>query len=148
MFTEELILEAAKLSAGKSSPIAYMNGILGNWKNNGVFDTDTLRPLKTYHVFSWFDTLYTLGNELASKTDAPDVYVTAAKKDGKWGAMISYYTPETDAAAKEIEITVDGAKQMSCSLLDGTYNAEVVDVLPAKAVITVQPNTVLFLANL
>lgn len=40
-FSEEMILEAAKLSAGKSSPIAYMNGILGNWKNNGVFDTET-----------------------------------------------------------------------------------------------------------
>ena len=36
-FTEDMILEAAKLAAGKSSPTAYMNGILSNWKNNGVF---------------------------------------------------------------------------------------------------------------
>lgn len=36
-FSEDMILEAAKLSAGKSSPIAYMNAILSNWKNNSVF---------------------------------------------------------------------------------------------------------------
>lgn len=36
-FTEEMILEAAKLSAGKSSPVAYINGILSNWKSNGVY---------------------------------------------------------------------------------------------------------------
>ena len=41
-FTEDMILEAAKLSAGKSSPIAYMNGILSNWKNNGVFTTERI----------------------------------------------------------------------------------------------------------
>lgn len=37
-FSEEMILEAAKMSAGKSSPIAYVNAILGNWKNKGVFN--------------------------------------------------------------------------------------------------------------
>ena len=41
-FTEEMILEAGKLSAGKSNPIAYVNAILGNWKNSGIFSTDAL----------------------------------------------------------------------------------------------------------
>ena len=36
-FSEEMIIQAASLSAGKSSPMAYMNGILSNWKNNGIF---------------------------------------------------------------------------------------------------------------
>ena len=36
-FSEDMILEAAKLSAGKNTPTAYMNGILSNWKNKGVF---------------------------------------------------------------------------------------------------------------
>lgn len=39
-FSEDMILQAAKLSAGKSSPTAYMNGILSNWKNKGVFTPD------------------------------------------------------------------------------------------------------------
>lgn len=37
-FSDEMIIEAAKLSAGKSSPIAYINGILSNWKNKGMFN--------------------------------------------------------------------------------------------------------------
>ena len=41
-FSEEMILEAAKLSSGKASPIAYMNGILANWKNNGVYSVSDI----------------------------------------------------------------------------------------------------------
>lgn len=36
-FSDDMILEAARLSAGKSSPTAYMNGILSNWKNSEIF---------------------------------------------------------------------------------------------------------------
>ena len=36
-FSEDMILEAAKIAAGKNSSIAYINGILSNWKNKGVF---------------------------------------------------------------------------------------------------------------
>ena len=41
-FTEEMILYASSLSAGKSSPIAYMNGILSNWKNNQIFTPENI----------------------------------------------------------------------------------------------------------
>ncbi len=44
-FTEQMILEAGKLSAGKSSPIAYVNGILSNWKNNGIFSVEALTEI-------------------------------------------------------------------------------------------------------
>lgn len=36
-FSPDMILEAAKLASGKSSPISYMNGILSNWKASGVY---------------------------------------------------------------------------------------------------------------
>lgn len=36
-FSEEMIMEAAKLSSGKGSPVAYMNGVLSKWKNSGIF---------------------------------------------------------------------------------------------------------------
>ena len=42
-FSDEMIMEASTLSAGKSSPTAYMNGILSNWKNNGVFSLDSIK---------------------------------------------------------------------------------------------------------
>lgn len=43
-FSEEMILEAAKTAAGKSSPIPYMHGVLSNWKRDGVY---TLSAIST-----------------------------------------------------------------------------------------------------
>ena len=40
LFPMKMIMEASTLSAGKSSPTAYMNGILSNWKNNGIFSLE------------------------------------------------------------------------------------------------------------
>ena len=36
-FTNELILEAGKRSAGKPNPIAYINSILSNWKSKNIY---------------------------------------------------------------------------------------------------------------
>ena len=44
-FSDEMILEAAKLSAGKSNPTAYMNGILSTWKSEGTFTPDKIQSL-------------------------------------------------------------------------------------------------------
>lgn len=41
-FSEDMIIHAARLAAGKTSPIPYMHGILSNWKNNGVFTEEAL----------------------------------------------------------------------------------------------------------
>ncbi len=41
-FTEDMMLKAAELAQGKSNPIAYMNGILSSWKNEGIFTPDKL----------------------------------------------------------------------------------------------------------
>ena len=39
-----MLIEAAKLSAGKSNPVAYMNGILSAWKAEGIYSPDKLTP--------------------------------------------------------------------------------------------------------
>lgn len=36
-FTEDMILRAAELASGKTSPIPYMVGVLSNWKRDNVF---------------------------------------------------------------------------------------------------------------
>lgn len=46
-FSLDMILEAGKLASGKSSPIAYMNGILSNWKNNGTFSVENISSQTT-----------------------------------------------------------------------------------------------------
>lgn len=42
-FSDEMILKAAELSAEKSNPIAYMNGVLSAWKNEGVFSPENIK---------------------------------------------------------------------------------------------------------
>ncbi len=42
-FTDEMILEAATLSAGKSNPTSYLSSILSSWKTEGKFSLDAVR---------------------------------------------------------------------------------------------------------
>lgn len=46
-FTEDMILEASKLASGKTSPVQYINGILSNWKNKGIFTVDQIEGKTT-----------------------------------------------------------------------------------------------------
>lgn len=41
-FSDEMLYEAAKLSAGKSNPTAYMNGVLSAWKAENVYTKDKI----------------------------------------------------------------------------------------------------------
>lgn len=43
-FSDGMITEAAKLSAGKSNPVAYMNAILSAWKNQGIYTVGAIPP--------------------------------------------------------------------------------------------------------
>ena len=41
-FNDKMLFEAAKLSSGKSNPLAYMNGILSSWKSENIFSIDKI----------------------------------------------------------------------------------------------------------
>ncbi len=49
-FTDELIEEAALLSAGKSGPIVYMNSVLSNWKNKNLFSIEDVKSNNTPQI--------------------------------------------------------------------------------------------------
>lgn len=42
-FNGEMLTEAAKLSAGKSNPMAYMNSVLSTWKTEGTFSPECIK---------------------------------------------------------------------------------------------------------
>ncbi len=46
-FSDEMILEAAKISVGKSNPIAYMNGVLSSWKSDGIYSPENISIAKS-----------------------------------------------------------------------------------------------------
>lgn len=41
-FSDEMVLDAAKISGGRTNPMIYMNGVLSNWKNKKIFTPDDL----------------------------------------------------------------------------------------------------------
>lgn len=41
-FSDEMVNAAADLSGGRTNPMIYMNGILANWKNKGIFTIEDL----------------------------------------------------------------------------------------------------------
>ncbi len=41
-FSDEMITEAAKISGGRVNPMIYMNTVLSNWKNKGIFTVDDI----------------------------------------------------------------------------------------------------------
>lgn len=41
-FSDEMITEAAKISAGKSNPVSYINAVLSGWKSQNVFTPDKI----------------------------------------------------------------------------------------------------------
>ena len=49
-FNDEMLLEAAKLSSGKSNPLSYMNAILSAWKTENIYTVDKISSVS--HVQS------------------------------------------------------------------------------------------------
>ena len=43
-FSDEMILEAARLSANKSNPTSYLSSVLSSWKAEGKFTVDEVKP--------------------------------------------------------------------------------------------------------
>ena len=46
-FSDEMIMEAAKIASGKANPMAYVNGILSGWKSEGIFAADKIKKVST-----------------------------------------------------------------------------------------------------
>lgn len=92
-FTDEMLFEAAKLSSGKSNPLAYMNGILSAWKTEGIFSLDKIAAQAS----------------AAAKTVAP------ASRDGRAEIERHYY--ELRHAAEE-----RAEKALARATADSVYN--------------------------
>ena len=92
-----------------------------NTSMNGMFSQITLRPLKGYYPFKMFSKLYELENQLSVENNTPNVYCTAARKDGNFAAMIAYYSPDKNADCTTFTLEVRGIApdaELKCYLVD------------------------------
>ncbi|MCQ2399206.1 MAG: DnaD domain protein [Clostridia bacterium] len=91
-FTDEMIEEAFKRAVGKTSPIPYVNAILGRWKSQNVFTKEEVekedRPVKTKQtakvtvemITAKYEELRFKANETANKNLAVMEKVAGFKK--------------------------------------------------------------------
>ena len=98
----------------------------------GLFDTDTLEPLKTYHTFICFRDLARLGNAVKTDAVSGDIYTCAARNDDRAAIMLTRYQDEDEDLPEGVFLDVSGfmgenGVRVTFFLTDETGNAQ-----PAK----------------
>ena len=90
---------------------------------NGLYDSDTLLPIKGYYPFMMFSELYAMENAIKVELDSERIFACAAMKDGKVALMLTNYTDDDQCECDE-QLTVtlsdfnEGAVKASCFVLD------------------------------
>ena len=120
---------AGSMIAAQQSPMdhfMYYDARPGNWC--GLFQTDTLDPLKPYYAFPMYSTLYKLGGEVKSAVDHEKLWALAASGEDGAAAMLTYYDDADDAAkSMDVKLSLDGLEgswRLTWELLDEAHDAE------------------------
>ena len=88
-FSDEMILEAARLSANKSNPTSYLSSVLSSWKKEGKFTPDEIRttsftPISNADIERHYYELRHIAEDKAEKTLntalADDIYASIRKQ--------------------------------------------------------------------
>ena len=97
---------------------------------NGMFNTDTLEPLKGYYPFPMYNVLYQLSNETEAVSDTEGVYALAAMNGREAAVMLSYYQDDDDAEPALANLSISGLPEgpwrFECYLLDAEHDNELV----------------------
>lgn len=112
---------------------------------NGLFTFDTLDPLKLYYAFYMFGKLYAAGEQVALSGLPENVYGVAAKGNGTYAVMLSYFSDEENAAPVPFTLSPSGlpaGKTARVTVVDKTHDGTEISV---SGEYTLTPNSVLFI---
>ena len=116
---------------------------------NGMFDTDYFTPLKGYYPFVMFNNLYKLGTAVEADGDCDNVYAVAAKGDDGMGIMLSYFSEADDDTDGKILLDIkNGAEKYEMYLLDKDHDNELVGEAKAGDILTLKPQSVVYLKSI
>lgn len=110
---------------------------------NGLFEYYTFRPLKGYYPFVMFNELYILGTQVKAESDDRDIHVVSAKNGETSATMICYYSPDENAAEKNVTIDANGT--YSLYTLDDANDYTKTAEITCPATITMKPDTVVMI---
>ena len=93
---------------------------------NGMFDTDTLLPLKGYYPFPMYNTLYQIGAEAEVPAQTDTLYAAAAVSETRCAVLLTNYTDDDTAPAKDVKLSLtglpEGVWKIGYHLLDETHD--------------------------
>ena len=94
---------------------------------NGMFNTDTLEPLKGYYPFKAFGELYRLKGGVPVKSDDKELCALAATNGKRHAVLLTYYSDNDGSGPKEVQIDLthidmQTPKKIELYLLDATHN--------------------------
>ena len=116
---------------------------------NGMFDTDFFTPLKGYYPFVMFNNLYKLENAVEASGDTDEIYAVAAKNGNEAGIMVTYFSDNDDATDGEVVLDIkNGAEKYEMYLLDEDHDNELVGEVKACEVLTLKPQSVVYLKSI
>lgn len=112
---------------------------------NGMFESDTLLPLKGYYPFKMFSVLYQYGNACSCTAENDDVYVLGAKSDDdKCAVLLCYYT-ENDEAHEKLTLNLDfigDSTKYEVFVLDKNNDAQKSEIIDVTEDFVIEKNTV------
>ncbi len=97
---------------------------------NGMFNTDTLLPLKAYYTFPMFGTLYAIGGAAEAPFQVGNIYTAAAASEDKCAVLLTNYSEDDESPAEEVKLSLTGIPagvwKVSYALLDAEHDNTVV----------------------
>jgi len=133
-FNDDMILEAAKLSAGKSNPMAYMNGVLSAWKSEGIFSSDKIvsstpvyktanpdsraeRAEIERHFYDLRHSAEDAAEKALNRATSDDIYGEIYRELNELSIELAFAEIKDEVKAKEIsekigKLTTDGDKRL------------------------------------
>ncbi len=101
---------------------------------NGLFDSDTLLPIKGYYAFKAFSELYQTGQSVRMEYNDTQIYASAARSTNRVAVLLTNYADE-EPAPKQICMKLEGldAKADRCAeiyTVSETNNLELLEKRP------------------
>ena len=131
-FSDEMILEAARLSANKSNPLSYMSSVLSSWKTEGKFTLDEVKPATTAptskaDIERHYYELRHIAEDKAEKTLntalSDDVYANIRKQLNELTISLAFAEVKSPSEAENISkqikrLEADGDKRLKELCID------------------------------
>lgn len=92
---------------------------------NGAFDLYSYEPLKGYYPLMWYGKFYDMEYEIRAENSIDKVYsLCGVGKDGKVLCVITYYTDDDSAEAKDISVDFGKTGKYEIYVLDDSRSGE------------------------